>query len=69
VTESHLDCDSIGDVSIPEGYYVAARKDRTANGGGVLIIAQQSLMGSEYNMSDFHLPEKSDIVVFVCKTM
>ena len=30
VTESHLDRDdTIDDISIPEGYYVAARKDRT----------------------------------------
>ncbi|CAN0145717.1 unnamed protein product, partial [Heterosigma akashiwo] len=64
VTESHLDRDSIDDVLIPEGYYVAARKDRTANGGGGLIIAQQSLMGSEFNVSKFYLPEKSEMVAF-----
>ncbi|CAN0132624.1 unnamed protein product, partial [Heterosigma akashiwo] len=65
VTESHLDRDdSIDDISIPEGYYVAARKDRTANGGGVLIIAQQSLMGSEFDVSNFYLPEKSEMVAF-----
>ena len=64
VTESHLDRDSIGDVSIPEGYYVAAQKDQTANGGGVLIIARQSLMGSELDGSDFYLPEKSEMVAF-----
>ena len=64
VTESHLDRDSIGDVSMPEGYYVAARKDRMAKGGGVLIITQQSLMGSEFDVSDFYLPEKSEMVAF-----
>ena len=62
VTESHLDLDLISDVSIPEGYYVAARKDRTTNGGGVLIIAQQSLMGSEFDVNDFYLPEKNEMV-------
>ena len=45
-------------------HHIAARKDRTANGGGVLIIAQQSLMGSEFDVSNFYLPEKSEMVAF-----
>ena len=45
-------------------HYVAARQDRTGSGSGGLTIAQQSLMGSEYDVSDFHLPEKSEMVAF-----
>ena len=44
LTETHLQGDAVGAEMLPGGYKVVARYDHTKHGGGVLILALDSLL-------------------------
>ena len=65
LTETHLRDDAT-DSFCPQDYVVAARRDRTKYGGGVLILAQETILFEEIDTSIIAVPEKAELVAVSC---
>ena len=61
LTETHLFHDAT-DTICPTGYVIAARRDRSLHGGGVIIMVQENLLFDEIDASMVSLPEVAEIV-------
>ena len=72
MSETHLFEDA-PDSFCPPSYVVAARRDRSKHGGGVLILIQEHILFEEIDTTDFSVAEKAELVaitfnslLFVC---
>ena len=65
LTETHLLADAT-DSFCPSGYVVAARRDRSRHGGGVLILAQEAILFEEIDASTIAVPETAELVAISC---
>ena len=65
LTETHLRDDAT-DSFCPQDYVVAARRDRTKHGGGVLILVQETVLFEEIDTSIIAIPEKAELVAVSC---
>ena len=65
LTETHLFADATDDFC-PPGYVVAARHDRTKYGGGVLILAMETILFDEVDTSFTSAPERAEMVAISC---
>ena len=64
LSETHL-CDDATDSFCPPGYVVAARRDRSKHGGGVLILLREVILFEEIDTAVFSIVEKAELVA-VC---
>ena len=65
MTETHLNADAT-DSFCPLGYVVAARRDRTKYGGGVLILTQETILFEEIDTSAVAKLETAELVAISC---
>ena len=65
LTETHLNADAT-DSFCPLGYAVAARRDRTKYGGGMLILMQETNLFEEIDTSTVAKPETAELVAISC---
>ena len=64
LVETHLDSTSIG-TSLPPQYTVAAHKDRTHHGGGVLILCKDYLLVDVIDCANFYIAGSCELIA-VC---
>ena len=64
LTETHLS-DDPADSVCPPGYMIAARRDRTRHGGGVLILARDSCLFDEIDTTTVAVPCTAELVAIV----
>jgi len=72
LTETHL-FDDAPDSICPAGYVVAARRDRSKHGGGVIIMVRETVLFDEIDTTNVSSPGASKVVaishcglLFVC---
>ena len=61
LTETHLFQDAT-DAVCPAEYVVAARRDRSLHGGGVIIMVHESILFDEVDTTAISVPELSEVV-------
>ena len=61
LSETHL-CDNTTDSFCPPGYVVAARRDRSKHGSGVLILLREVILFKEISTAVFSIAEKAELV-------
>ena len=62
LTETHMNGDSIEAEMLSEGYKVVTRFDRTAHGGGVVILAQDQLLLNEVKCGQWRTRKSAEII-------
>ena len=66
LSETHL-CGDAPDSFCPPGYVVAARRDRSKHGGGILILIQEHILFEEIDTAAFSTAESAThSLLFVC---
>ena len=61
LTETHLSGDPVDSIC-PPGYVMAAHRDRTKHGGGVLILARDSCLFDEIDTTAVTIPGTTELV-------
>ena len=57
--------DDAPDSFCPPGYIVAARRDRSKHGGGVLILTREHILFQEINTTAFSIAERVELVAII----
>ena len=68
LSETHL-YDDAPDSFCPPGYVVAARRDRSKHGGGVLILIREYILFEEIDTATFSIAERAELVAIISHSL